>query len=176
MDGDPPIPRELHRLRIQHLRSGQRQLLHLLVRQLRQPPRVGDNPRVRAEDAVDIGADLAEVGLQRRRQCHGGRVASPAPERRHFLLPGDALVAGDDHDLAALERLQDPHGPHFDDAGVGVRAVGDDSALRSREADGVHSLVVQGHAEERHRDPLARREQHVQLAPVPPIAETTTRT
>ena len=53
---------------------------------------------------------------------------------------------------------------HLDDLGVGVRRVGDDAGLATGEGHGVHPLVGQRHAQQGHRDPLARGQQHVQLA------------
>ena len=46
------------------------------------------------------------------------------------------------------------------------RRVGDDAGLRAGERDGLVAEVVDRHREERHRDPLAGGEQHVQLAGV----------
>ena len=47
-----------------------------------------------------------------------------------------------------------------------VHGVGDDPGLRARERDGLVAEVVHRHRDERARDPLSRREQHVQLARV----------
>ena len=44
------------------------------------------------------------------------------------------------------------------------RVVGDDAALAAGEADRRHAQLVQRHRQQRHRDPLAAGEQHVQLA------------
>ena len=166
MDDDPAVARELHRLRVEHLRASERQLLHLVVRKLGEPLPGGHDSWVGGVHAVDIGADFANLGAERGGERHGGGVASAAAQGGHFLLARDALVAGDDDDPALLQLLDDAHRPDLEDARVGVRAVGDDAALRAGEADRLDAARVERHPQERHRDPLARGEQHVELATV----------
>ena len=67
--------------------------------------RVGDDARVGRVHALDVGVDLAHVGAERGRERDRGRVGAAAAERRDVVVGGDALEAGDDHDLAGLERL-----------------------------------------------------------------------
>ena len=47
--------------------------------------RGGHDARIGGVDAVDVRADLAVLGVERRRHRHGGRIAAAASERRHFL-------------------------------------------------------------------------------------------
>ena len=56
-------------------------------------------------------------------------------------------------------------GPH-DDARVDMAIVGDDARLAAGEADGRAAQLADGDREQRHRDALAGREEHVQLAPI----------
>ena len=58
----------------------------------------GHDARIGGVDAVDVRADLAVLGAERRRHRDGRRVAAAAAERRHFAAVGHALVAGDDDD------------------------------------------------------------------------------
>ena len=53
---------------------------------------------------------------------------------------------------------------HLDDARVHVAVVGDDAGLAAGEADGIAAQLADRHRQERHRDALAGREQHVELA------------
>ena len=46
---------------------------------------VGDDPRVGGEDAVDVGVDLADVGVERRGQRDRGGVGAAAAERGDVL-------------------------------------------------------------------------------------------
>ena len=167
VDRDAAFLRELHRLRVQHPGAGFRHLLRFLVRQRAGCGRgVVHDPRIRGVDAVDVRADLAPLGAERRRQRHGGRVAAAAPERGHLAPVRDALVARDDDDPAARELVLDAERPHFDDPRVDVAIVRDDARLAAGEADGVTAQLAHRHREERHRDALARRQQHVELAPI----------
>ena len=67
------------------------------------------DPRVGREDAVDVGVDLADLGLERRGERDGGGVGAAAAERGDVLaVLADALEAGDDRDVAGGERVADP--------------------------------------------------------------------
>ena len=73
------------RAQLQDARAGRRHLEHLLERDDRQLARLGHDPRVGGEDAVDVGVDLADVGADRRGERDGGRVRAAAAERRDVL-------------------------------------------------------------------------------------------
>jgi hypothetical protein len=74
------------------------------------------------------------------------------------------LESGDDAHLSFGQRLADAIALDFEDLGLGVHGVGDDSHLAAREAHGVDADVGQRHAHERHRDALTGGEEHVHLA------------
>src|SRR5204863_7434238 len=93
-------------------------------------------------------------------------IPAAASERRHVAAVGDALVAGDDHELSPRELVLNPERTHFDDARVHVSIVGDDAGLAAGEADGVAALLANGHRQQGHGDAFSRREQHVELAAV----------
>ena len=158
--------RELDGAQHQHLGPGRRHLEHLLVRDAVELARVRDDPRIGGEDAVDVGVDLAgraERGGERDR----GRVGAAPAERRHVhRVAREALVAGDEDDLAPVERLEHAHGRDLADLRLRVHGVGDDPGLRARERDGLVAEVVHRHRDERAGDPLAGREEHVELARV----------
>jgi len=110
--------------------------------------------------AVDL-ADLRSDGAR-----HGDRrqIGRPTPERRDLVSRREPLEPRQHDDVAGLERLDDPFGPDLDDLGLAVLGVGDDAGLGTRVAGGPATPRVEGDAEQRHGDPLARREQHVHLA------------
>ena len=166
IDRDASLLGELHRLRVQHPGPRFGQLLRLLVRQRRDPARARHDARIGGVDAVDVRANFAVGGAERRRHRHGGRVAAAAAERRHFTPVRHALVACNDDDLPAGELVLDAERADFDDPGIDVAIVGDDPRLASREADGVAAELANGQRQERHRDALAGREQHVELTTV----------
>jgi hypothetical protein len=71
----------------------------------------GHDARVGGEDAVDVGVDLAHVGLERGGERHRGRVgAAPAQGGDLLGVLADALEAGDDDDVTLGQRLGDPPG------------------------------------------------------------------
>ena len=89
----------------QHLRAGRRHLEHFLVGDGVQLRGVRHDPRVGGEDAVDVGVDLADVGVQRRGQRDGGGVRAAAAERGDVLgVLADALEAGDQRDVPLVQR------------------------------------------------------------------------
>ena len=63
-------------------------------------PRLGHDARIGRVDAVDVGVDLALVGLERGGERDAGRVGAAAAERRDVAVGVDALEAGDDDDRA----------------------------------------------------------------------------
>ena len=141
-------------------------LEHLVEADPGQLAGVRDEPRVGGVDAADVGVDLAEVGAERGRERDRGRVGAAAAERRHLEGGRDALEAGDEDDRALVERLVDPARAHLDDLRLAVDGVGDDPGLRAGQRDRLVAEVVDHHRRERARDPLADRDEHVELARV----------
>ena len=126
-----------HAAQHQHLGAAGRHLEHLLERDGVQLAGVAHDPRVRAEDAVHVGVDLADVGVQRGGQRDRGGVRAAAAQRGD--VPGvlaDALEAGDQHDAAFVERGLQPARRDVDDLRVAVGAGGDDAGLRTGERAG----------------------------------------
>ena len=160
---DVVIAGELDRAQHQHAAAARGDLEHLLEADLRQASRLGDDPRVGAEDAGDVGVDLAGVRTERRRERDRGHVGPAASERRDVAVGRHALEARDDRDLAVRERLAQAVGADLEDLRPGVVRVGDDPGLAARERDPLDPAGGERHAEKRHRDPLAGREQHVEL-------------
>ena len=155
----------LDRADVQDLGAVGRELEHLLARDVRQLLRFRHDARVGGEDAVDVAVDLADVGLERRREGDGGRVGSAAAERRDVAgVAVEALEAGDDDDRALVERFAQPNGRDVDDARGAVRGIRDHARLATGERARLEAHRVDRHRQQRHRDALAAREQHVELA------------
>ena len=124
---------ELHRADLQHLGAEARQLQHLLEGDGVQPARLGHDARVGGVDAVDVGVDLAVVGLERGGERDRRGVRAAAAER------GDVAVVRRRPGSRRPRRRRPPPGPRADccssialDARLGERAVGQDLHLRSR--------------------------------------------
>ena len=99
--GHAVLHAELDRADLQHLGAERRQLEHLLVADAVDLARVADDVRIGGVDAVDVGVDLADVGLERGGDRDAGGVGAAAAERGDVAVLVDALEAGDDGDLAA---------------------------------------------------------------------------
>jgi len=93
--------------RLQHAGAKAGQLQHLVVADLVDLARVLADARISRIDAVDVGVILAHVRLQHSAHGNERRIAPAAAERREIALGRDALKAGDDHDLAFIELIED---------------------------------------------------------------------
>ncbi len=93
--------------------------------------------------------------LHDRGQGDGGGVRAAAAERGDVVVLVDALEAGDDDDLAVSKGLVQPLRGDVLDAGLGVKAVGDDADLGPGEADGRLAERLDRHRHERDGDLLA---------------------
>ena len=166
VDADSMVAGELDRAQHQDLGAGRGQLQHLLVRDGVELACLGNDARIGREDPLDIGVDLAGVGVECGCERDGRRVRPAPAERRHLELGRDALEAGDEHDRAPRKRLVDPLWADLEHLRARVLGVGDDARLRAREGDRGVPEVVDRHRGERARDPFTDREQHVELARV----------
>ena len=83
------------------LRAEAGQFEHLIVGDLVELLRGGDDARVGGIDAIHIGVNLAQVCLERRGQGDGCQIRAAAAQGGNLTLDGLALEAGDD-DNAAL--------------------------------------------------------------------------
>ena len=155
---------ELDRADLQHLGAERRQLEHLLVADALDLARVGHDVRVGGVDAVDVGVDLADVGLERGGDGHAAGVGAAAAERGDVAVGVGALKAGDDGDLALLERVVDLLAVDRLDARAREGRVGDDAHLRAEERLRRAARLLDGERHQAHRDLLARRRDDVELA------------
>ena len=150
---------------VQDLRTGRRHLEHLLGGDPVQLAGGRHDARVGGEDAVHVAVDLADLGAERGGQGDSGGVGGAAAERGDVLgVLGDALEPGHDRDRAVADRGLDPARRDVDDLGLAVRRVGDHAGLGAGERLGGVAELGDRHRDQRHRDPLAGGEQHVELA------------
>ena len=153
-------------LSMQDLGPTRGQFQHLLIGDLGDVARVRHDPRVGGEHTVHIGVDLADVGLERRRQRdRGGVRTAPAQGGDVLRVLGHALEPGHDRDRALVQRHPQPARRHVDDPRPAVRGGGDHARLRAGVRTRLVPQVVDGHREQRHRDALTAGQQHVEFAP-----------
>ena len=106
VDADAVVAGVLDRAQLQDPGAGGRHLEHLLEGDAGELAGVGDDPRVGAVDAGDVGVDLADAGVERGGEGDGGGVGAAAAERGDVAAVGrDALEAGDEDDPVLLQRL-----------------------------------------------------------------------
>src|SRR5216684_1796147 len=90
--------------------------------------------------------------------------ASATAERGDVLaVGGDTLEPGHDRDRPVGESAADPAGGHVDDPGPAVDVVGDHAGLGPGEGTRRQAQVGDRHREQRHRDPLAGGQKHVEF-------------
>ena len=155
---------ELDRPRVHHPRAQAREFEHLIEADPVNFAGILHDTRIGRIDAIDIGINLASVGPEHGGEGDGGRVGTASAEGGDVVMFIHALEPGDDDDLALVERLDYPVGRDVADAGLGVKAIGDDADLSAREADRRDALGVDRHRHQRDADLFAGREQHVHLA------------
>ena len=122
---------ELDRAHLQHLGAERGQLQHFLEGDLVEALRARHDARVGGVDAVDVGVDVAAVGLDRGGDRHRRGVGAAAAERGDAAgVLVHALEAGDHRDLLALLEALDQLGAvDVEDARRAVRVGGQDRQL-----------------------------------------------
>ena len=99
---------------------------------------IGHDTGVGGENAVDVGVDLTDVGVQRGRQRDGGGVGAAATQRGDVLaVLADTLEARHQNDLALVQGRAKTPGRDVDDLSVAVGAGGDHAGLRTGEGPGL---------------------------------------
>ena len=118
---------------------------------------------VSGEQAVDVGVDLAHVGVEGGGQRHSGRVRAAAAEGGGVLDLVDALESRDDGDRASLDGAGDALGQNADDRGAPVLGVGQDTRLGAGVGAGRDAELAHRHGEQGHRDALTGGQEDVHL-------------
>ena len=122
--------RQFNRARLQYLRSERRHLQHFFVGDFRQAPGFWDDARISCVDTVDIGVDIANIGIKRDGNGNSARIRSTAAKCRDAIISRlDALKSRDDCNFAALDALSNFSARHVGDARRTVRRIGLDRYL-----------------------------------------------
>ena len=123
------LHRQPDRPRLKHFGSDAGELEHFFVSDGLELARLGDDPWVGGIDPVDIGIDIAAIGLDGGGDGDGGSVRAATTQRGQAAIVGQALKAGDDRDLATGHRGDQRLGGNVVDPRFGVRADGFDGKL-----------------------------------------------
>src|SRR5699024_11232551 len=105
---------------VQHLCTAGGQLPHLVERNLRELLGRGHQSGVGGIDAVDVGVNLAEVGLHRGGDGDGAGIAAAAAEGGDVVVPVHPLEAGDNDDPPFIQFPFNPLGVDLLNPGAGV--------------------------------------------------------
>ena len=108
---------------MQNLRAVQRKGEHIGVVDALEPQRPGHKPGVGSIYSVDIGVDLAAIGVQCRRELDGSRVRAAAAESRCVAVFSEALKTRNDDDASGAELTQYASGVDIRYARLPVNAV-----------------------------------------------------
>ena len=160
------VHRHLDRARLQHLGALRRHLQHFFVGDSTELAGFRNDPRIARIDAVDIGEDIAAIGLERRRERHGGGVGAAAAERGHPPARPDSLKPGDDGDLPLGQAAADLVDLDRLDARLAVHAVGADRDLPAEPGARVDAEILQRQRQQTRGHLLARRDHDVVFARV----------
>ena len=106
VDGHVELLGELDRAVVHHARPRRGQLEHLVVADLLDLPGLGHNAGIGRIDAVDVGVDLAGIGMEHCRQGHRRRVAAAAAQGGDVVRLVDALKARRNHDVPLSSALR----------------------------------------------------------------------
>src|SRR3546814_9677789 len=82
LDADAFLHRQADRAGLEHLGADAREFEHLLIGDIIKLAGASDDPRVGRVNTVNIGVDIAAVGLHRRRDRDRAGVRTAAAERR----------------------------------------------------------------------------------------------
>ena len=120
--------------------------------------------RVGRVHAIDVGVNLADIGVDAPSNGDGRGVGAATAKRGNVTAGVYALKAGDNGDGAFGNGLHDALGMHLDDFRALMRAVGFDARLTASEAKGFVTASLDCHGQKRHGHLLARGQKAVHLA------------
>ena len=161
---DAEFLREFDRARLHYLGAGAGHFEQLVVGNLVELLGVGHDPRIAGEDSIDVGKDLAGVGIERAGQRDRGQVGAAPAEGRDCAVGILALKTGDDDDVVIGQQGMNLSRRDICDLRPGMRAVRQDARFRAGQGNGFPAEGVHGHGGQGARGQLAGGEQRIELA------------
>ena len=98
--------------------------------------------------AIDIGIDIATIGLQGCGERHRRRIRSAAPERGYAVVRPETLETGDDSDLPLAHAADDLGAFDLHDASGAMGTVGADRNLPALPGAGIDAHRLQRDGEQ----------------------------
>ncbi|MPM15098.1 hypothetical protein SDC9_61464 [bioreactor metagenome] len=155
--------RQLHAAVMEHLGSLTGQLQHLVIGDLAELPGVRHDTGIGGIDAVHIRENLAQLGMERRRQRHGAGVRAAPAQSRDVSGAVDALKARHQDDAVLVQLRQDAFRVDPFDAGVAVYGRGLHPCLPPGQRHAAQAAPLQLHGAQGNRNLFAGGQQHVHL-------------
>ena len=120
--------------------------------------------RVGRVHAIDVGVNLADVGVDAPSNGDSRGVRAATAKRGDVTAGVDALKTGDDGNGPFGKGLHDALGMHLHDFRALMRTIGFDARLMAGKAKGFVTASLDGHGQKRHGHLLARGQKAVHLA------------
>ena len=153
----------LHRAVVEHLGAQAGQFQHLVEGDLLQLAGPLHRAGVGGVYAVHVGVDLAQIGMEGRRQGHRRGVRAAPAQGGDVAVLVDALEPGHQHDLVLVQLGLDALGLDALDAGVAVSGIGVHARLPAGEGDHLIAHPLNGHGAQGDGDLLAGGQEHIHL-------------
>src|SRR5690606_32436998 len=160
---DVVLAGELHRADLQHLGTEAGHFQQLFEGDLLQALGTRHHARVGGVDAIDIGIDLALIGLQRRCQGHASGIGAATTKGGDIAVLVNALETGDDDDTTSIEVGTNLLVVDLQNARLGVGTVGEDANLVAGVGHRRHATLDQGHGQQGNGHLLAGGHHHIQF-------------
>ena len=148
LEAHPMVHRQFDRARLQHPGALRCHLEHLFIGDLIQLARIGNDARIGRVDPVDIGKDVAALGLQRGGERDRRGVRPAAAQGGDAAVRADTLKPGHDSRLALGQATLDLRGFDCLNAGVAVHAVCPNGNLPAKPGPRIDAEILQ---RERHQ-------------------------
>ena len=156
---------EFHRSNLQNLGAERSHFEHFLEGHAIETAGFGHDPRIGRIDAVDIGINVASIGMNGGRHGDRAGVGTAAAERRDPSgLLVETLKAGDHRNLAAGEAPDDLGSVDRQDARRTMRIVGQDRDLPALPGARRNADILQHDGEQPGSDLFARRHDRIIFA------------
>ena len=105
------------------------QFEHLIIGNLLELARAGNDARIRRINSIHVRINLAKIGLERGGHGNGGQVRTTASQGGDLPFHGLALKARDNDDVAIIKQRMNLLGRDVLNLGFGMDAVRNDAGL-----------------------------------------------